>query len=271
MGGVVDQFGQPLAGIKVTLPEINRSTVTNGDGAFAFGFQEPAGQEIAGGQYRLVINADLQNPRFGMRMHKINVQAERKNEIGIYRTTELHPNAPFQIISSGQSETSFVGDELKLDLADSRILFPSASGARTSGSIQFQFMPFDQLGIASMPGAIPMWMYAAQPQGVAVEGAVSINIKMPKLSGSYEYLKLFEALPGDDYVVLLGFDSEREMVSPIGIGKIENYRVISQGPISLESLDYLGYAIVKPELQTLLKQIAEGQHSLQDLLIELQK
>jgi hypothetical protein len=46
IGGIADQFGQPLGGITVTLPELNRTTVTNNDGGFAFGFQEQPGNEI---------------------------------------------------------------------------------------------------------------------------------------------------------------------------------------------------------------------------------
>jgi Bacterial TSP3 repeat len=269
MGGVVDHFGQPLAGITVTLPELNRTAITNGDGAFAFGFQEPAGNEIPGGQYKLVVNPELKNPRFGVQIRKINLQQGRKNEIGIYRVTELSGNAPFQLISSGQTETSFVGDELKLDLSDARLLFDSNGATRTSGNIQFQFMPFDQLDAPSMAGAVPLWMYAAQPRGVRVEGEVGINIKAPMLRGSYDYLNALNRYD-EKYLVLLGFDSEREVIQPVGIGRLENYRVISVGKVSIQNLDYFGYALVNPELQPLLKEIAEGRKSLQQLLIELE-
>src|SRR5690606_7175919 len=65
IGGIADQFGQPLGGVTVSLPELGRTTTTNNDGGFAFGFQEPAGNEIAGGRYKLHINPGLETSGYG--------------------------------------------------------------------------------------------------------------------------------------------------------------------------------------------------------------
>ncbi|MEW8232503.1 MAG: thrombospondin type 3 repeat-containing protein, partial [Candidatus Thiodiazotropha endolucinida] len=57
-GTVVDQFGQPIPGISITIPELGRSTKTNSDGAFAFGYRDRYDQTIPGGRYELRINPE---------------------------------------------------------------------------------------------------------------------------------------------------------------------------------------------------------------------
>src|SRR5690606_33188931 len=107
IGGIADQFGQPLGGVTVSLPELGRTTTTNNDGGFAFGFQEPAGNEIAGGRYKLHINPGLETSGYGNLVRTINLQAGSKNELTLMRLAELHPGVVFQLINSGQAETSF--------------------------------------------------------------------------------------------------------------------------------------------------------------------
>ena len=60
---------------------------------------------------------------------------------------------------------------------------------------------------------------------------MGINIKMPAKNGTYDYIP-----EGTQYVVLLGYDPEQEVIKPVGVGKIDNYRVISQGKVNVASL-----------------------------------
>jgi hypothetical protein len=256
-GALSDQFGQPLAGVSVTLPGVNRTTTTNGDGAFAFGFQEQPGNEIPGGRHQLVINGDLSFPSFGNLVRSINLQEGRQNALTQLQIPELNRDIPFQLISGGQAQANLAGTDLQLDLSNTRLLF---NKGRTSGDVQMQFMPFEHLHTKIMPGALPQWLFAGQPQGIRVEGAVGINIKMPAMSGNYDYIPY-----GTNYVVLLGYNPEREVIEPIGVGKIESQRVVSVGKVALNTLDYLGYAMVDPKHQALLQQVAEGKQSLQQL------
>jgi Bacterial TSP3 repeat/Glucodextranase, domain B len=268
MGGVVDQFGQPLSGISVSIPALNRSTVTNGDGGFAFGFQEEAGNEIPGGTYQLIVNPDLADATYGVNARRINLQEGRKNELGLIRLPELNRNAPFQLVNSNQANTSFMGDDLKIDLSDTRLIF---NNGRTAGNVQFQFMPFEQLGAAMTPGIWPQWMFTAQPRGIALEGKVHLDIKMPLRNATYDYAPV-----GIEYVVLLGFNPERDVIEPIGVGKIDrtnatNYRVKTINKVELKTLDYIGYAWLPPENQALLKDVADGKKTLQQLVSGLQQ
>src|SRR5690606_25006284 len=263
IGGVVDQFGQPLSGVPVKLTSLNRTTTTNNDGSFAFGFQEAAGNEIPGGRHELIINPDFSVPGYGTQVRTINLQQGRKNEISLSRLPELHPDIPFQLVSADQGLVSLAGDELRLDLTGARLLFKNG---RTSGNLQVQFMPYSQLNAAVTPGAWPQWMFAGQPRGVAVENAISVDIKMPMLNGGYGYIP-----PETQLVVLMGYNPEREAIEPVGIGRIENYRVVSTGKVTFKTLDYIGYALVESSKQPLLQDVVDGKATLQQLLSMLQQ
>lgn len=262
VGGVVDQFGNPLPGIAVSLSGFGK-TRTNQDGSFAFGFQQSADDNLPGGRLRLEVNPDFEVPGYGMQVRTINLQAGRRNEISLTRLPELHPDIPFQLVRQGQAEVSLANDELRLDLSEARLVF---NLGRTSGQIQAQFIPFNQINSAMTPGAWPQWLFAIQPRGIAVEGLVGIAIDMPALNGSHDYIS-----PETRHVVLLGYDLERELVEPVGIGRVEHQRVISVGKVNIKALDYLGYALVDPALEPHLQAVAEGTLSLPELLSALRK
>lgn len=263
IGGIADQFGQPLGGVTVSLPALGRTTTTNNDGGFAFGFQELAGTEIPGGRYQLHINSGLETPGYGNLIRTINLQEGARNELTLLRLAELHPGVAFQLINSGQAETSFAGDGLKMDLSDATLFF---NRGRRSGEIQYQFMPYDQLGSHVLPGTAPQWMFVAQPRGVTVEGNVGVRITVPKLDGDYTYIP-----DSIRYVLIMGYNPERELIEPVGIGEMVNNQVTSVGKIELKSMDFIGYAWVHPDSQPRFKAVADGELSLQQLLGELQK
>lgn len=263
LGGVADQFGQPLAGIKVRLPELDRETFTNGDGAFAFGFDEAAGKEIPAGQYTLVINEGFSDRHYGTQSRKISLQAEHKNEISVFRLTELNPSAPFQLIASNQGMASFIGNNLRLDLSDAQLVF---TNGRSSGEVQYQFMPYDQLGAKVSQGVWPQWMYAAQPRGISVEGNLSLSMEIPQRDSSYDYIP-----PGTQYVFILGYNADFEVIEPIGIGEIVGHQVVSRGQLSLSSLDFIGYAWVHPDYQSDLQAVLQGTKSLKQVISHIQQ
>lgn len=260
-GSIFDQFNQPLAGVEVSLPELGRTTQTNTEGAFSFGFQEAAGQEIPSGRYRLLINSTLSYSGFGSRRQLVSVVGATRNDLAVVRLSQLNPESPFMAVSSGQQKASFAGGELELDLSSARLLFPDS---RDQGRLQVQFYPFEQLDSSTMPGVVPLWAYGSQPRGVAVEGTVGIRMRMPALNGGYDYLP-----EGTERVVLVAFDPQREVLTPIGIGRIENHMVISEGKLPLQSLDYLGYVVPDPSLQPQLSAVASGQQSLVTLVAQM--
>ncbi len=261
-GAVTDQFGQPVAGIRVSIPELQRSTHTNGDGGYAFGYQEAASDVIPAGNYRLEINPDQQQASFGSQVLNISLQQGRMNNLGLTRLQELNPQVNYQQVSGGRL-VSLAENELQLDLSNASLLF---SDQRRSGPLHSQFLTFDQLTAHVMPGAVPMWIFAQQPRGVEVSGNVEISIRMPKLRNSYSYI------PEDmRYVVLLGFNPQSEVIEPVGVGEIENYIVKSAVPPAYQNLDYIGYAMVDIKYQESLQAVAEGTKSLLQLKAELRQ
>jgi len=260
-GGVRDQFGRPLAGVEVALPKLGLSTVTNADGSFGFGAHTRPGEEIPGGRHDMLINPGFAKPGYGSQRQTVTLQQGRRNELPLYQLPELSPEVAFQLIQASQANVSLAGDDLQLDLSDARLLF---GNGRSSGEVQVQFYPYEHLSVAMMPSLTPFWAYATQPRGIELEGEVSLRIAMPQLQGSYDYIP-----PDTERVVLMGYDNDRQLLAPIGVGRIENFHVVSEGPVALTSLDYIAYVIVLPEKQSVLEEFATGQMSLNQLISEL--
>lgn len=263
IGGVSDQFGQPLNGVTVTLPGLGRETQTNADGSFSFGFLDQADRTLPGGRHRLMVNPGFGAPGYGTLTRTINLQEGRRNELGVMRLQELHPNLTFSLISSGQADVSLAGHNLQLDLSDARLLFDKG---RSAGNAHVQFLPVEQITAEIAPNAWPHWVFATQPRGIRVEGEVGVTLQVPPLYGSYDYLLL-----ETQYVVMVGYDSELESIQVMGLGHLNNRRVTSVGKLPLTSLDFIGYVMVHPELQPTLESMANsGQTSPQRLRVMLQ-
>ena len=260
-GAIVNQFGQPIAGVDVELPELNRSTTTNGDGGFAFGYQETGEQLIPGGRYLLRVNNEFKNPLLGTINKTISVQQNYPNDIDRLVLQELERSTPFYNINSGSVNNLAQGD-LIVDLTDAQALF---TNGRTSGAVHAQFLPFEQLGVLSWPTAMPHWMFGMQPKGITIEGSTKLSIAIPKLRGNYDYIN-FDIY---QYVVLLAYNIEGEVLEPIGVGQIEDLRINSVGAVDLRSFDYIGYALVLPSHNDTLESYANGEISLQQLKASL--
>jgi len=262
-GSIADQFGQPLAGIKVSLPELERETTTNGDGGFAFGYQEGADQVIPRGTYKLVVNDGFANPDFGTINTRLSITRNRQNPLPRYSLQELDKSISFYNLESGRSN-SLAGGDLVIDLSNARAIFPNT---RTSGPVHAQFLPIEHVGVKSYDSAISNWLFGIQPKGIIVEGDVSLKIRIPKLRDSYDYIDS----DSYKYVVLLGYSEEGQVVEPIGVGEISNLSVTSVGELALSSIDFIGYAQVFPSLTGELEKYAEGELSLQQLKAQLQQ
>ena len=261
-GNITDQFDQPLSGITVTLPALSRTTTTNGDGGFAFGYQETGAQLIPGGSYQILINPDFANPRLGTVDATIHVQQNHPNNLERYVLQELDRSISFYPVSSGKNHQFAAGD-LHLDLTNARALFNTGLD---NGLVHAQFLPYEHISVRSWPGAAPHWAFGLQPKGIDVEGDVSLSLKIPALRGNYDYID-FDVY---QYVVMLGYNRDTEVLEPIGVGKIEEGRVVSVGKLHLTSLDYIGYAQVLPTHTETLQSYADGAISIQQLKAAIQ-
>jgi hypothetical protein len=256
-GTVVDQFGQPVGGITVSLPELGRTTQTNSDGAYAFGYHDRYDQGLPGGRYELRINPGLEEPHFGSLSLWASIQSGRLNTLEVAHLPVLNKDVPFAPVQ-GRGNLSLLQGALKLDLTQADLLFPD--GAR-SGDLHLQFSDFAQLPYPVGGKYLPHWVYTAQPSGVQVEGAMAVDLAIPSLNHSYSYL------PDDgDYVLMLGVDPQARHIVPVGVARIDNYRAVSVG---IPHYQVLGYALMPREAQPQLQAYANGELDLRQLLIAL--
>jgi hypothetical protein len=261
-GVINDQFGQPLRGIEVSLPDLGRSAQTNGDGGFTFGYQETGDKVIPAGSYKIIANDNFKNPSFGTIDTVVSIQRNRVNTLKGFSLQELDTSVSFYTLKSGVNN-SLVGGDLEIDLTNARALF---ANTRTSGAVHAQFLPLEHAGVAMYQFSIPHWLFGLQPKGIKIEGEVSLKMKIPMLRGSYDYID-----PENyEYVVLLGYSSAGQVVEPIGVAKIENLSVISVGKVHLNSLDYIAYAVVPPSATQDLSDYATGKIGLLQLKAALQ-
>jgi len=208
-----------------------------------------------------MINHHFTNPKLGMVNTNISIQRNYGNKLKRFTLQELSRDIAFQTIRSGEVNT-LVGHDLTLDLSQAQVLFDQG---RTDGAAHVQFLAFEHIGANLWPSAMPLWLYGIQPKGIKVEGQAQLTLNIPSLSNSYNYLNA-QSYP---YVVLLGYNLAQQVVEPIGVGRVENNQVVSEGAVNLTSLDYIGYAQVLPTLTPTLKSFAQGDLSLQQLKAQL--
>ena len=259
-GVVMDQLQQPVAGIQVRIDELGRSTQTNQDGAFNFGFGDSAAQNIPAGRYRLSLNPGQESRGYGSDSRSITVQGGVLNEIGQLQLAQLNGTLPYVPVKGG-SQLSMLGGELKLDLGNATLQFPDG---RQDGDLHAQMLQFSELPYPVDPMAMPFWMYALQPAGVNVRGPINVDIAALKLADTYDYLPENGA-----YVVMVGLDRTAGRVVPVGAGQIDNLRILSKGVLEPGNLDLFGFALAGIEAQPVLQAYAEGQMNLRQLQAEL--
>jgi hypothetical protein len=259
----MDQLGQAVEGIEVSIPSLNRSVFTNGDGAFGFGYENSAQGSLPGGLIEIVTNPGLSNSDYGSDVRRINIRKGRRSDLGMTRLIQLNVETPFQPITSGQTNVVLAGGELTLNLSQTSLTFPQ--DGTSSGNVHVSFLTLKDANIKYLPGSLPNWLFGVQPAGIKVQGNIGLKFKMPRLFGSMAYVPA-----NDSYVVLVGRDANSDTMVPVGVGQINNYQVTSVGSVNLQRLDYLGYAIIAEEQQPLLVEFANGQRDLNSLIGALQ-
>lgn len=262
-GVVLDNLGQPVANVEVSIPVLERTASTNADGAYTFGYGDSAERNIPSGRYQIMINRGLKHPQFGSYRGWINVQNGTRNTLGSVQLALANPDVPINHLQTGTLAV-VNGGEVKLDLSDSRLLF---ADGRAEGAVRMQFLPLSAISVRSFdPRYTPLWVYAAQPVGIEVSGDVLVDFALPTYQGSYDY-----APRQDELVVLLGLNADGTALAPVGVGKSSTgHRIVSLGETYFNTLDYIAYARVIPDQQSDLMAYADGNISLEELLLRLQ-
>ncbi len=261
-GTVTDQFGNPIAGIRAELVELGIATSSDNNGNVVYGSGAQFREALPSGRYRLRVNGDMDNPRYGTVETWASVQQGRLNTLPAVRLPLLDPAIAFRNISGGQAQVSLADGGLQLDLSAATLAF---ANGRAQGDVHVQFLPSNQVPYEIIAGAFPHWLYNVQPAGVEVSGEVGLVIEMPALYGTHDYVP-----PEGSLVALLGFSARDKVVHIVGVAEIVGHEVHSVGPaVVLESLDYLGYALVDVGSHPRLEQYRDGEIASLELLRSL--
>lgn len=262
-GFAADSMRQPIAGLEVALPELNRISITDNDGHFGFGFGEPAQNALPGGRTQLVFNPNQRNPRYGTIQTWANIEEGRLTSTGITAVPNLNPDVPYMSLASGQAQAVLAQGELVLNLSQAQLLF---ANGKNRGDVHVQFTPIELVNYRGQAGIFPHWLFAFQPQGIAVTGPLALSITLPKLYGSTQYV------PADGTpVLLIGADANKQQLVAIGVGQIAQGKVNSVGNVQTPHLDYLGYMLVDPPEQAVLKRYLNQEIDLNQVLQEFSK
>ena len=262
-GLVIDNLTQAVAGVEVTIPALNRSTTTDKDGSYSFGYGDSADQTLAQGSYQIHVNSGLRDNRFGSYQGYINIQSGSQNQVKNIMLALLNNDVAFSYLNSGLAAT-INGNEINLDATRARYIF---NDGRSEGSVHLQFLPYSSLKINSFKlDYTPMWAYAAQPAGVRVEGDLQLEFALPQFQGSFDYAPL-----EGEMVLLLGSSEDGTHLLPAGVGEaLAGHRIRSLGETHFKRLDYLAYARITPELYADLNRYIDGTLTLQQLTLNLQ-
>lgn len=259
-GVVHDVLGQPLPNIEVSFPDIPRTAVTNQYGAFAFGFAEPYSQHIKGGRYKLAFNDSLKSSGIGSLRTEVTIENGRVNNLGSYRVALLSEDVRNNFISSNKENVLLNGD-LKLDLNRAKLLFPTTKN--NQGTVLAQFEPAGAVFAGKRPGFQPLYYYSLYPQGVSVEGKVTLDMKVEPYNGSFDYMGTA------NYVLIHAYDSVANIIDIIGVGEYKNGRVNSVQPLAIKSLNHFGFSPIDPLVEPYLRDYVDGKISFNEMLSNL--
>ena len=262
-GMVIDNLAQPVGGVEVAIPELKRTTTTDKDGAYAFGYGDAADQTLPSGNYTLVANAGLKDRRFGTYNGNINIQNGTQNQATNIVLPLLNQSIPFSYLNSGTTNI-INGNELSLDASSASFSF---SDGRNEGAIHAQFLPFSSLKIPAFKiDYAPIWAYGIQPSGTTVLGNLQVEFALPRFQGSYDY-----APPEGELVILLGSSADSTRLVPVGVGEtLAGQRIRSVGATRFNNLDTIAYARVTPEQRADLSAYSNGELDIQTLEYKLQ-
>ncbi len=262
-GFVSDIFGQPLQGITISIPELDRTATTDNEGAFNYGFAEKADNMIPPGRYKLVVNPELKDLKYGTIEQWLIVEQGILNTIGIIKLPVLNSNILFTYISSGL-DAIFDNNKLQIDLSSAEVIFPNGLD---NGNVHVQRLSSVHIPYKTLNSAAGPWLYNIQPNGIEIDGDLHIELALPEQNKSHEYLNYLT-----DYMLFTGLDPESMQIIPVGVGLIDKdaKKLISARPVSMQRLDYIGYAFVPNTAVESVENYIEGKITIDELITILE-
>ncbi len=259
-GTLADQRLRPIEGIAVSLPGLGKTTTTDQEGNFRFGFGEPADQMIPPGRHKVVFNPAFDNPGYGTLERWLDIQAGQMVDMGASALPTIDKAEPFRHMASGDANVLLGGGDVVLDLSDAEVVFPDG---RTEGDVHFARLTRKEFGYPTRdPFTVP-FAYALQPAGIRVSGSPKIIFPINPELVSQERLEAMRP-----YLLLMGLSPNTLELTPVGVVQIEpgSSRVVTVGELDLERLDYLAYVEVPAIHQSILESYANGEIALDDVI-----
>lgn len=255
---ITDQNAVALAGIKVALPELGMESVTDSNGSYSLSGKGTSDAFIPTDIYRLVVNPSQDNRHYGTVERFVRIENGRLNKVGVTAIPGLNDAIAYQNIQSGLAENILAGGDLVIDTSAAALIFPDGNN---QGNVHVQMLSLSQNVYEPLSlNLAPMWAFNLQPGSIRVDGNIQLQLKMPRLYGSYDYLP-----PENTLVVLTGLDPDTLKLSPIGVGRLMNRNVYSQGKVNAKRLDYLAYSFVSAQQQSVLQDYIDGKFNLAQL------
>lgn len=234
-GGVVDQFGQPVPGVTVTLGEL--SAVTGEQGGFAFGFED--NQQLSGGNHTLTLNPGSEDPRVGSRFFTVYVEPERFTKLGVQTLPLVNEEAGYDVLQSGIS-TRLANNAVEMDLTNATVSDRRGRGSVTANLL---FLEPGNLGL-EMRGTAPLYgVYALQPEGVEVSGTPQLTLPVPAIGGNRDWAQ------DGDLMFVVGLNERRDALEPMALAEVQGERLTTTGAWHGPWLDYFGVAPIPAEAQ----------------------
>jgi hypothetical protein len=259
-GFLVDGTGAPLVGVEVSLREVGKTSTTNADGYFSFGFGDFI-DSIPGGKYHLDLNPGLKAARYGGVQRWVNIPSQMLTRGGMLTLPTLASTEPYRQLVSGAAEAILQQGDLRLFLTDTTLVFPNGA---PDGHVHAQYV--DVTGLlhpSASTQALPFFGYAINPPGVEVNGDMGVRLAVPQQGDTHDWVS---GIPR--YVVLLGLDRDALELVPVGVGEVDvatkSIRSIGQTRFTL--LDFIGVSFVLNVDQTLFASYAAGTTTLDQVV-----
>lgn len=259
-GGIIDVDNELAQNISVEIEELGLTTKTNADGSYNFGYGLPADKNIPDGTYHLLVNKSDEATSYGSLRVAIEITQGILNQLKLIK---------LPIIDRSIAPISIATNNKRLNLAEGDLLL-EIEGAGEFIAAQGKNYLYSNFIIPSksirqiQPGLAPMWLYQMYPFGAHAEGGSNVTINLPRYMGGYDYLLGGEY--GESYTLILGYNLDKNIIEPVGLGKITGTTLKSVHPIQFSSLDYIGYSPILAEHQDIAEQYAQNKISLSELV-----
>jgi methionine-rich copper-binding protein CopC len=259
-GFVANNLMIPLQGIEVSFPELGRSVTTDAEGSWSLGYAEAADKMLPDGRYRAVFNANMKDPRYGTAEGWVVASSGPPLYSGVRIIPLINSAEPAHFVQSAQSSpATFMQGDLTLDLSKAQLVF---NDGFAQGTLQAQFAGATETGFQFMRSAAAPFGYLLNPGGVTVSGTITLQMRLPKKDGTFDYV---DSLPAR--VALVGLDPNTLAVSVVGVARVDKQGMTlsSEGPLQLQRLDFIGASLVQAD-PILLERYGAGQLDLNQLI-----